>query len=94
MRSRGSAKVSIWKIRVDVGVVGPIEQVEEFEPELKINPFRNLRIFVEIDVSLNEVWLPELHRFLIPAARTERGNPKSLFGIAPVSQSLLFVDWW
>jgi hypothetical protein len=74
MRSRGCTKVSIWKIRVDIGVVSPIEQIEEFEPELEINPFRNLRIFVEIDVSLNEVRLPELHRFLIPAAGTERGN--------------------
>ena len=77
MRSRGCAKVCIWKIRVDVGVVGPVEQIEEFEPELEINPFRNLRVFVEVDVGLNEVRLPELHRFLVPAARTERGNQRS-----------------
>ena len=77
-----------------LAVVCPVEEIEDFKPELEIDPFRNLRVFVEIDVGLDEVWPPELHRLLIPAAVPKAGTAKSLLGIAPVSQSLLLVDWW
>src|SRR3954453_16574892 len=65
MRCRGGAKRAIREVDVHICIVGPVEEVEELEPELEVHALRDVRIFVEIDVRLKEVRSAELHGFLV-----------------------------
>jgi len=67
------SKIPIREVVVDVGVVSPVEEIEDLKPELKINSLRKVRVFVEVDVSLVEVWPVEAIGLLVSVSGAERG---------------------
>ena len=91
MRCRRNAEISVREVGVDVGKVRPVEQIEEFKPELEVDPFGNGCVFVEVDVGFEEVRSTELHRLLIPAARTERRDCEIGFGDSPTGEPCLVI---
>src|SRR5580700_7165829 len=83
------AEIAIREIRVDttqevvckareIHIVWPVEEIENLKPDLENDPFRNVRVFVEVDISFDKVRPTELHRLLIPirTAVRESGNGK------------------
>src|SRR3954447_10392688 len=68
MRSGGSAEASVRNVGVHVGVVRPVEQVEQLKPELEVDAFGDVKILVDVSVRLKEIRSPELHHFLVPTA--------------------------
>src|SRR6266700_4108562 len=68
MRSGGGAEASVRNVHVDVGVVRPVEQVEELKPELEVDAFGEMKILVDVGIRLKEIRLPELHRLLVALA--------------------------
>lgn len=65
MRTIRSTEVSIGNIRIDVCIVCPVEDVEEFEPELEAYALRDWSIFEEICICFKEVRPTELHRIFV-----------------------------
>lgn len=65
VRSRGKTEVTIREVDVRDGIIRAIEEVEDLEPKLEIDPFRDGRVFIEVDIRLKEVRAPELIRLLI-----------------------------
>src|SRR3954454_8254415 len=75
MRSGGSAEASVRNVGVHVGVVGPVEQVEELKPELEVDAFGDTKILVDVGIGLKEIRSPELHGlFVTPAAECGSGE--------------------
>src|ERR1700683_2802502 len=83
------AEIAIREIHVDsavgdvckareIHIVWPVEEIEDFKPDLEIDPFRNVRVLVEVDIGLDKVRPAELHSLLIPirTAVRESGNGK------------------
>jgi len=67
MRCRRLAEISIREIHVEAGravprIICPVEEIEKLEPELKIDPFRNSVVLVEVNVRLDKVRPTELRR--------------------------------
>jgi hypothetical protein len=91
VRTVRSTEVPVGNVVIDVGIVCPVENIEEFKSELEIYAFRNRSVFVEVSIRLKEVRPTELHCFSLPSC-PKVGTAKSVFGIAPVSQDLLSVD--
>src|ERR1700677_1191689 len=84
MRRCRLAEISIRQIHVDaagidiriageVYIVCPVEEIENLKPELEIDSFRNTRVFIDVDVRLNEIGPAEQIGFLI-TLRSESGD--------------------
>jgi len=70
MRGSREAEIPVGEVDIDsaiaiVDIIGPVEQIEELEPELEIDAFRNFRVFVEVDVGLDEIRPAETHGLLV-----------------------------
>src|SRR5271165_697124 len=76
---RRLAEISVRKIRINVSVVCPVEDIEHFKPELEIDAFRNMRVFVEVDIGFVEVRPAECVGLLIPL-QTKSWNGKVALG--------------
>src|SRR5450755_3389041 len=83
MRCRRLTEISIREIHVEAGravprIVCPVEEIEKLEPELKIDPFRNSVVLVEVNVGLDKVRPTELHRPLISVLTKSRNRKVAL----------------
>ena len=94
MGCRRLAEISIREVQIDTAraipcIVRPVEKIKDFESELEIDSFRDLRVLIEVDIGFDEVRSTELHRFLVSAARPERRNGKVALGNSPREPSLV-----
>ena len=69
VRSKRRAEATVWEVQVYAVVreIRPVEEVEQFKPELEVHAFRDGRVLVEIDIRLKEVRATELHWLLVPS---------------------------
>ena len=65
VRTGRRTEVPIGNVGIDVCIVCPVEDVEEFEPELEAYALRDWSIFEEICICFKEVWPTELHRIFV-----------------------------
>src|SRR3974390_1100377 len=65
MRAGRSSEAPIREVRIHVGVVGAVEQIKEFEPDLEVYAFRDCSVFVDVGIRLKEIRSTELHGFFV-----------------------------
>jgi hypothetical protein len=63
-RCRRSSEVPVQQMGIDVRQVGAVEEIEDFKPELEVDPFSNTSVLVKVDVGLGKVWSTELSGLL------------------------------
>jgi hypothetical protein len=65
---RRLAKVSVREIEdnASIAIVCPVEDIEDVNPELESDSFRNMCVFVEVDIRLVKIRPAERLRLLIP----------------------------
>src|SRR5215472_6701538 len=68
VRAGCRTEAPVRKVGVHVCIVGTVEQVEELEAYLEDDAFRDVSVFVDIDVCLKEVWTAELLWLLVASA--------------------------
>ena len=56
----------IREVGIDVRVSRSVENIKEFKPKLEHDTFRNMRVFVEVDVGLVKVGAAELLCLFVP----------------------------
>src|SRR5215469_9709653 len=88
----GLAERAVCQIAVEPGKVHPVEDVEELKAQLKVNPFGQVSNFVEVDVGLGEVRLPELIGLLISFPTQSRGGCELTGGENSVQKCVLGVS--
>src|ERR1019366_2836813 len=79
MRSSRSTEAPIGNVRIDICIVSPVEDVEQFKPELEVDAFRDRCVFVEVCIRLKEVRSTELHGFFVTFRSEGRGSEVCLW---------------
>src|ERR1035437_8023664 len=79
MRSSRSTEAPIGNVHIDICIVSPVEDVEQFKPELEVDAFRDRCVFVEVCIRLKEVRSTELHGFFVTFRSEGRGSEVCLW---------------
>ena len=79
------AEVSIQQVGINIRQVCPVEEIEDFKPELEVDPFGNTGLLINVDVRLGKIRPAELACLLV-ALRTESGRGELSRSEAPVEK--------